>query len=70
MKHKELAIPTRAFWQSICAALTSVFCGQIFAQAGIDVGSVTGTVKDPTGAVVQKAIARRPTRITAPPRRP
>ncbi len=32
-----------------------VFSGQIFAQAGIDMGSVTGTVKDQTGAMVQKA---------------
>jgi hypothetical protein len=29
--------------------------GQIFAQAGIDMGSVTGTVKDPSGALVAKA---------------
>ena len=39
----------------VCAALLFVFCGQIYAQAGIDMGSVTGTIKDPTGAVVQKA---------------
>jgi hypothetical protein len=37
------------------AVLVSIFCGQVLAQAGIDMGSVTGTVKDPTGAVVQKA---------------
>jgi hypothetical protein len=32
-----------------------VCCSQIFAQAGADMGGVTGTVKDPTGALVQKA---------------
>jgi len=35
---------------TICAVLMMVFCGQMFAQ--IDTGSVTGTVKDPTRAVV------------------
>ena len=35
--------------------LMAVFCGQIYAQAGIDVGSVTGTVKDPAGALVAHA---------------
>jgi hypothetical protein len=29
-----------------------VFCGHAFAQAGIDTGGVTGTVKDSAGAVV------------------
>ena len=37
----------------ICAAFVLV-CGQIYAQ--IDTGSVTGTVKDPTGAVVPGAL--------------
>ena len=31
------------------------FCGQALAQAGIDTGRVTGTITDPTGAVVPKA---------------
>lgn len=56
MNHKESSIPKfKALLATVCAALMMVFCGQIFAQAGIDVGSVTGTVKDPTGAVVTKA---------------
>jgi hypothetical protein len=56
MNHKEWASPDiRTFLTTICAALMIVFCGQIFGQAGIDVGSITGTVKDPTGALVQKA---------------
>jgi hypothetical protein len=37
------------------AVLMIAFCSQIFAQAGIDTGSVTGTVKDPAGALVQGA---------------
>jgi hypothetical protein len=56
MNQKKWAIPKfKAFLATVCAALMIVFCGQIFAQAGIDMGSVTGTVKDPTGAMVQKA---------------
>ena len=56
MNHKEWASPNiRTFLTTICAALMIVFCGQLFGQAGIDVGSITGTVKDPTGALVQKA---------------
>ena len=54
MKHKEWAIP-QSFLAIACAVLMLVFSGQIFAQAGIDTGSVTGTVKDQTGAIVQKA---------------
>ncbi len=54
MKHKEWAIP-QSFLAIACAVLMLVFSGQIFAQAGIDMGSVTGTVKDQTGALVQKA---------------
>ena len=52
------AAPQRAIkmvFGVICAALMIAFGTQLFAQAGIDLGSVTGTVKDPTGAVVQKA---------------
>lgn len=53
MNHKESAIlELRTFLAMICTALMLIFCGQIFAQAGIDTGSVTGTVKDPTGALV------------------
>ena len=37
---------------TFCAVLMLLFGGQLFAQAGIDTGSITGTVKDPTGAVV------------------
>ena len=55
MNHKEWATHRLSFLATTCAALMMVFCGQIFAQAGIDVGSVTGTVKDPAGALVQKA---------------
>jgi hypothetical protein len=29
-----------------------VFCSQIFAQAGINKGNVTGTVKDPSGGTI------------------
>lgn len=49
--------PARAgyFLTIICAAFMLVVCGQIFAQAGIDMGSVTGTVKDTTGALVTGA---------------
>jgi hypothetical protein len=32
-----------------------VFCGNIWAQAGIDMGGITGTVKDPSGALVAHA---------------
>ena len=54
MKHKEWAIP-QSFLAIACAVLMMVFSGQIFAQAGIDTGNVTGTVTDQTGAIVQKA---------------
>jgi hypothetical protein len=54
MKHKEWAIP-QSFLAIACAVLMLAFSVQIFAQAGIDQGSITGTVKDPSGAVVQKA---------------
>lgn len=53
MRHKESAIPKlRIFPAAICTALMLIFCGQIFAQAGIDTGSITGSVKDPIGALV------------------
>ena len=54
MKHKEWAIP-QSFLAVACAVLMLVFSAQIFAQAGIDTGNVTGTVMDQTGAIVQKA---------------
>lgn len=54
MKHKEWAIP-QSFLAIACAVLMLLCSAQIFAQAGIDTGNVTGTVKDPSGAVVQKA---------------
>jgi hypothetical protein len=54
MNRKEWAIP-QSFLAIACAVLMLVFSAQIFAQAGIDTGSVTGTVTDQTGAVVQKA---------------
>ena len=59
MKHKEWAIP-QSFLAVACAVLMLVFSAQIFAQAGIDTGNVTGTVMDQTGAIVQKAPRRRP----------
>jgi hypothetical protein len=37
---------------TICATFLLLCCGPVFSQAGIDTGSVTGTVKDPTGALV------------------
>lgn len=37
---------------TFCAALIILVSGQLFAQAGIDTGGITGTVKDPTGALV------------------
>ena len=49
MKHKEWAIP-QSFLTIACVVLMFVLCGQVFAQ--IDTGSVTGTVKDPSGALV------------------
>lgn len=38
---------------AVICALLFAFCGQVYAQ--IEMGSVTGTVKDATGAVVSKA---------------
>lgn len=56
MNHKESAFPKLGtLVTAICAAVMLIFCGQVFAQAGIDMGSITGTVKDPTGALVPKA---------------
>ncbi len=53
MNHKESSVPRlKAFLAIVCAALLFVFCGEAFAQAGVDMGSVTGTVKDPSGALV------------------
>lgn len=54
MKHKEWAIP-QIFLAIACVVLMLVFSAQVFAQAGIDTGNVTGTVMDQTGAIVQKA---------------
>lgn len=54
LKHKGWAIP-RSFLAIVCAVLMIVFSGQIFAQAGIDMGSVTRAVKDASGAMVQGA---------------
>jgi hypothetical protein len=54
MDHKQLAFPKlRTFLTMVCAALMMVFCGQTSAQ--IVTGSVTGTVKDPSGAMVAGA---------------
>lgn len=36
----------------ICTFALLLFCARTPAQAGIDTGSVTGTIKDPTGAMV------------------
>lgn len=36
----------------ICTFVLLLFCARTPAQAGIDTGSVTGTIKDPTGAMV------------------
>jgi len=52
MKHKEWAIP-QGFLAILCAVLILVFSGYTFAQ--VETGSVTGTVMDQTGAIVQKA---------------
>jgi hypothetical protein len=54
MEQKEWAIP-QSFLAIACAVLMLLFSVQVFAQAGIDMGNVTGTVKDQSGAVVQKA---------------
>jgi Carboxypeptidase regulatory-like domain/TonB dependent receptor len=40
-------------WLGLCAILMLAFCGHAHAQ--IDTGSITGTVKDPSGAVVPGA---------------
>src|SRR5579862_4817836 len=51
MIHKKWATQRlKALVATTCAALLVVFCGQLFAQ--MDTGSVTGTVKDPSGALV------------------
>lgn len=51
MDHKESVFPKlRTLLTTVCTALMIVFCGQLYAQ--IDTGSVTGTVKDPSGALV------------------
>ena len=53
MNHKESANPKlKTFLAMICAALMLAFCGRALAQAGIDTGSITGTVTDPSGALV------------------
>lgn len=44
---------TRTVLVSFCAMLLILFCGHLFAQ--MDTGSVTGTVKDPSGALVPGA---------------
>lgn len=54
MRHEESAIPKlRIILTTICVVLMILPCGQVFAQ--IDMGGVTGTVKDPSGAVVAEA---------------
>ena len=40
---------------ALCLAVVFALSGRIWAQAGIDTGSITGTVKDPSGAVVAGA---------------
>src|SRR5579875_927979 len=40
---------------ALCLAVVFALSGRIWAQAGIDTGSLTGTVKDPSGAVVAGA---------------
>jgi hypothetical protein len=53
MNQAKSVIPKlETFLTTICAVLMLVFSGQALAQAGIDTGRVTGTVKDPTGALV------------------
>jgi len=46
-------------WILIFAMLLFVLPGQIFAKAGIDMGGVTGTVKDRSGAVIAHAHCTR-----------
>ena len=41
---------THTLWIALCATLLIVLCGQLSAQ--MDTGGVTGTVKDPSGALV------------------
>lgn len=54
MKLKEWAIP-KNFLAVLCALLMLVFGVRVFAQAGSTDGSVTGTVKDPSGALLPGA---------------
>lgn len=57
MNHRgRVTTKLRTLLSTLCATLILLAAAApIWAQAGIDMGSVTGTVKDPTGAVVQKA---------------
>lgn len=43
---------TQRILTTICVVFLLGFCGRIYAQAGIDQGSITGTVKDPARALV------------------
>lgn len=46
---------TQTVLATFCVMLLILFSGRLFAQAGIDTGSVTGTVTDPTGALIPGA---------------
>ena len=57
----EIGCPEKAFacWRRVrtmmvasCAVLMVMFCSWTYGQAGIEAGTVTGTVKDQTGALV------------------
>lgn len=39
----------------VFTTLILIFCSRVFGQAGIEMGSITGTVKDPSGALVAGA---------------
>lgn len=52
LKRKAITWPLSAV---VCAVLMLLVSTLAFGQAGIDTGSITGTVKDPTGALVGKA---------------
>lgn len=43
---------TQRILTTLCVVFLLGFCGRIYAQAGIDQGSITGTVKDPARALV------------------
>jgi Carboxypeptidase regulatory-like domain len=51
MNHKnQTTTRLKIFLTTVCSAMMLIICGQTYAQ--IDTGSVTGTVKDPSGALV------------------